>query len=82
MPISESAEQIRKRVQEMASKDKKGRIMSKTEKTIKLMSMKNEDVEFSGALADHDDVEALRRSEAADDRQLRQMNDDSWNIQE
>ncbi|MGN7491591.1 YfhD family protein [Paenibacillus sp. SAF-054] len=66
----------------MASKDKKGRIMSKTEKTIKLMSMKNEDVEFSGALADHDDVEALRRSEAADDRQLRQMNDDSWNIQE
>lgn len=63
----------------MASRDKKGRIMSKTEKIKRLMSMKNEDVEFSGTLADHDDVEALRRSEAADDRQLRQMEDDTWN---
>ncbi|MWV45303.1 YfhD family protein [Paenibacillus sp. HJL G12] len=66
----------------MANRDKKGRIMSKTEKTLKLMSMKNEDVEFSGVLADHDDVEAIRRSEAADERQLRQMDDDSWNIKE
>ncbi|MEC0369876.1 YfhD family protein [Paenibacillus chibensis] len=66
----------------MASRDKKGRIMTKTEKTIKLMSMKNEDVEFSGALADHEDVEALRRSEAADDRQLRKMEEDTWNITE
>ncbi|WP_136607050.1 YfhD family protein [Paenibacillus dokdonensis] len=66
----------------MASRDKKGRIMSKTEKIKKLMSMKNEDVEFSGVLADHEDVEALRRSEAADERQLRQMDDDSWNVME
>ncbi|MED5020382.1 YfhD family protein [Paenibacillus chibensis] len=66
----------------MASRDKKGRIMTKTEKTIKLMSMKNEDVEFSGALADHEDVEALRRSEAADERQLRKMEEDTWNITE
>jgi len=74
--------QNRKRVLNMASRDKKGRIMSKTEKIKKLMSMKNEDVEFSGVLADHEDVEALRRSEAADERQLRQMDDDSWNIME
>ncbi|GIO65613.1 YfhD family protein [Paenibacillus sp. FSL M7-1455] len=61
----------------MASRDKKGRIMTKTEKIKELMSMKNEDVEFSGALADADDVEAIRRSEAADERQLRKM-DDGW----
>ncbi|MNP13205.1 hypothetical protein D3C76_1054750 [compost metagenome] len=48
--------------------------MTKTEKTIELMSMKEEDVEFSALLADTDDVEALVRSEEADERQLRKMN--------
>ncbi|OZB91654.1 YfhD family protein [Paenibacillus sp. XY044] len=61
----------------MASRDKKGKIMTKTEKIKELMSMKNEDVEFSGTLADADDVEALRRSEEADERQLRKM-DTGW----
>ncbi|GIO55649.1 YfhD family protein [Paenibacillus cellulositrophicus] len=61
----------------MASRDKKGKIMTKTEKIKELMSMKNEDVEFSGVLADADDVEALRRSEEADERQLRKM-DTGW----
>ncbi|MCJ8011438.1 YfhD family protein [Paenibacillus sp. KQZ6P-2] len=66
----------------MVKRDKKGRIMTKTEKIKELMSMKNEDVEFSGVLADHDDVEAIRRSEAADERQLRQMERDPWNVTE
>lgn len=61
----------------MASRDKKGRVMKKTEKIKELMSMKNEDVEFSGMEADTDDVEAIRRSEEADERQLRKM-DDGW----
>ena len=34
---------------------------------IALQSAKAEDVEFSAMEADHDDVEALRRSEAADE---------------
>jgi hypothetical protein len=47
--------------------------MTKTEKTIELMSSKLEDVEFSALSADKDDVEALVRSEEADARQLRRM---------
>lgn len=54
---------------------KKGKIADKTEKMIALQSAKAEDVEFSALEADIDDVEALRRSEAADKRQLREMFD-------
>ncbi|CAH1209303.1 MULTISPECIES: YfhD family protein [unclassified Paenibacillus] len=50
-------------------------VLTKTEKMKQLQSAKNEDVEFSAELADHDDVEALRRSEAADRRQGRELND-------
>jgi len=50
--------------------------MTKTEKIIELMSAKQEDVEFSALEADHEDVEAIRRSEAADGRQLKRMNRD------
>ncbi|WP_106768370.1 YfhD family protein [Paenibacillus faecalis] len=53
----------------------KGRIADKTEKLRALQSAKAEDVEFSALEADRDDVEALRRSEAADKRQLREMFD-------
>lgn len=34
-----------------------------------LPAAKNEDVEFSGELADADDLKAIRRAEAADARQ-------------
>ncbi|WP_375546976.1 YfhD family protein [Paenibacillus sp.] len=61
----------------MADRDKKGYNLTKMEKIKELMSMKNEDVEFSGALADKDDVEAIRRSEAADERQIKKM-DNGW----
>lgn len=50
-------------------------VLTKTEKMKQLQSAKNEDVEFSAELADHDDVEALRRSEAADRRQGHELND-------
>jgi hypothetical protein len=61
----------------VADRDKKGYNLTKMEKIKELMSMKNEDVEFSGALADKDDVEAIRRSEAADERQIKKM-DNGW----
>ncbi|MDO7905477.1 YfhD family protein [Paenibacillus sp. JX-17] len=54
----------------------RGKILKKTDKMRDLQAAKNEDVEFSGALADHDDVEALRRSEAAERRQERIIFDD------
>jgi hypothetical protein len=57
----------------MSKNKRKDTIMTKTEKTIELMSMKKEDVEFSALLADTDDVEALIRSEDADKRQLQRM---------
>lgn len=59
----------------MMRRVKKGKISSKTEKMITLQSAKAEDVEFSAMEADHDDVEALRRSEAADERQLKKILD-------
>lgn len=51
------------------------KVFTKTEKMKIMSSAKNEDVEFSAELADHDDVEALRRSEAADHRQERVLTD-------
>lgn len=60
----------------------KGRIADKTEKLIEIQSAKAEDVEFSALEADHDDVAALRRSEAADKRQLREMFDNHDNENE
>lgn len=58
----------------MSRNKRHDKVLTKTEKLKKLHSAKNEDVEFSAELADHDDVEALRRSEAADRRQDRIMN--------
>lgn len=54
---------------------KKGKITDKTEKLIALQSAKAEDVEFSALEADAEDVKAIRRSEAADKRQLKEMFD-------
>lgn len=48
--------------------------LTKTEKIKELISMKKEDVEFSALESDQEDVEALRRSEDADQRQLKRMN--------
>jgi hypothetical protein len=48
-------------------------IFSKTEKLKMLYEAKAEDVEFSAAEADHDDLEALARSEEADKRQLHEI---------
>lgn len=45
--------------------------LTKTEKIIELMSRKQEDVEFSALESDTEDVEAIRRSEAADKRQMK-----------
>ncbi|MEN1988784.1 YfhD family protein [Paenibacillus hubeiensis] len=59
----------------MANHRHSSEVLTKTEKMKQLQSAKNEDVEFSAELADHDDVEALRRSEAADRRQGRELND-------
>lgn len=59
----------------MAEHERPGKILTKTEKMKRLQSAKNEDVEFSSEVADHDDVEALRRSEAADRRQGRELHD-------
>lgn len=57
----------------MMRRVKKGKILSKTEKLLARETAQNEDVEFSAAEADSDDVEAIRRSEAADKRQLNEM---------
>ncbi|MCM3171036.1 MULTISPECIES: YfhD family protein [Paenibacillus] len=59
----------------MAEHERPGKILTKTEKMKRLQSAKNEDVEFSSESADHDDVEALRRSEAADRRQGRELHE-------
>lgn len=59
----------------MANRQRPGEILTKTEKMKRLQSAKNEDVEFSAELADREDIEALRRSEAADRRQGREIND-------
>ncbi|MFB5762740.1 YfhD family protein [Paenibacillus medicaginis] len=55
------------------------KVFTKTEKMKLMSSAKNEDVEFSAELADHDDVEALRRSESADHRQERILTDPAKN---
>lgn len=57
----------------MMRRVKKGKILSKTEKLLARETVQNEDVEFAAAEADADDAEALRRSEAADKRQLREI---------
>lgn len=46
------------------------KIFSKTEKMKMLYEAKAEDVEFSAAEADQDDLEAMDRSREADKRQL------------
>lgn len=46
------------------------KIFSKTEKMKMLYEAKAEDVEFSAAEADQDDIEAMARSREADKRQL------------
>lgn len=61
----------------MMRRVKKGKISSKTEKMITLQSAKAEDVEFSAMEADSDDVEAMRRGEAADERQLKIILDET-----
>ncbi|MGG3282888.1 YfhD family protein [Paenibacillus solani] len=61
----------------MMRRVKKGKISSKTEKMIALQSAKAEDVEFSAMEADSDDVEAMRRGEAADERQLKIILDET-----
>ncbi|MFC7681484.1 YfhD family protein [Paenibacillus sp. GCM10028914] len=58
---------------------KKGKIADKTEKLLALQSAKLEDVEFSALEADREDLEAIRRSEAADKRQLKEMFDNHKN---
>jgi hypothetical protein len=49
------------------------RIFSKTDKLKLLYEAKAEDVEFSAAEADHDDIEAMDRSREADKRQLEEI---------
>ncbi|KAA9007671.1 YfhD family protein [Paenibacillus spiritus] len=49
------------------------KVKTGTEKMKLLASARNEDVEFSAAEADRDDVEAMDRSAEADRRQLREM---------
>ncbi len=49
------------------------KIYSKTEKMKMLYEAKNEDVEFSAAEADQEDVEAQARSLEADKRQLHEI---------
>ncbi|QDY83397.1 YfhD family protein [Paenibacillus polymyxa] len=51
------------------------KVLTKTEKIKRMQSAKNEDVEFSAELADAEDLEAIRRSEGADRRQQRIIND-------
>lgn len=59
----------------MSSNRRKDRVLKKSEKMSELASAKNEDVEFSGTLADQDDIEALNRSAAADERQTKKLDD-------
>ncbi|MFB8375212.1 YfhD family protein [Paenibacillus taichungensis] len=59
----------------MAEHERPGKILTKTEKMKRMQSAKNEDVEFSAEAADREDIEALRRSEAADRRQGREIHD-------
>lgn len=59
----------------MAEHERPGKILTKTEKMKRMQSAKNEDVEFNAEAADHEDIEALRRSEAADRRQGRELHD-------
>ncbi|GAK39620.1 YfhD family protein [Paenibacillus urinalis] len=59
----------------MSSNRRKDRVLKKSEKISELASAKNEDVEFSSAEADQEDIEALRRSEAADQRQTKKLDD-------
>ncbi|MFD2702156.1 YfhD family protein [Paenibacillus shunpengii] len=59
----------------MSSNRRKDRVLKKSEKISELASAKNEDVEFSSAEADQEDIEALRRSEAADQRQMKKLDD-------
>lgn len=49
------------------------KIVSKTEKMKMLYEAKAEDVEFSAAEADQDDLEAMDRSREADKRQLAEI---------
>lgn len=63
----------------MSTNKRYDKAFTKTEKMKIMHSAKNEDVEFSAELADHDDVEALRRSEAADRRQERILTDPAKN---
>lgn len=49
------------------------KIFSKTDKMKMLYEAKAEDVEFSAAEADQDDLEALDRSQEADKRQLHEI---------
>lgn len=59
----------------MSSNRRKDRVLKKSEKISELASAKNEDVEFSSAEADPEDIEALRRSAAADQRQTKKLDD-------
>lgn len=49
------------------------KIFSKTDKMKMLYEAKAEDVEFSAAEADQDDIEAMDRSREADERQLHEI---------
>ncbi|AKG35774.1 YfhD family protein [Paenibacillus durus] len=49
------------------------KVLSKNEKLKKLFEAKNEDVEFSAAEADRDDIKALDRAQEADRRQLHEI---------
>ena len=49
------------------------KIFSKTDKMKMLYEAKAEDVEFSAAEADQDDIEAMDRSQEADKRQLQEI---------
>ncbi|MFC3745424.1 YfhD family protein [Paenibacillus sp. GCM10012306] len=49
------------------------KIFSKIDKQKMLYEAKAEDVEFSAALADHDDLEAQERALEADKRQLHEI---------
>lgn len=51
------------------------KVMTKTEKIKDLQTLKYEDVEFSSAEAELDDIEALNRSAAADRRQTKDLHD-------
>lgn len=51
------------------------KVLTKTEKIKRMQAAKNEDVEFSAEQADAQDLEAIRRSEAADRRQQRIITD-------